>query len=373
MKQTTISILTPTHIGSGQMIQGNSEYLYFSAEKMLVIIDDQKILEIIGVDQIPIWMDYIEKSSASFLDYLKKRKQNIAPQEVALRQIELKGHIYPNTSHPLRTQIRTGMGMAYIPGSSIKGAIRTAVFASKILQEHLEEGVDDILLKNRRFKFADGNLSKKVFGENPNHDWFRLLQVSDFHFSGATEAAFSETLNERRKEEYTIKKDVKQLIEYLPAKPNALKGSIKFNENLQHRASFRDVFNQQGSEVTLDILIDTINQHTKRLIEREVKFFEGMILPDECRLLFPELKRILAMFSALSPNECILRMGFGTGFRNMTGNWVEDIFTNDQWHYLNDQVRGKRYEDYPLPKSRKIILGGIPMGFIKMTINQNQK
>lgn len=109
----------------------------------------------------------------------------------------------------LRPMIRTGMGHPYIPGTSIKGAIRTAI-AYHMLKHadrcHLpkEQQVSEIELRLRknlgnlkqRAKFADDDLfMNRLFSsfdlvyqgqavavrEGPNTDFMRAVQVTDSH------------------------------------------------------------------------------------------------------------------------------------------------------------------------------------------------
>lgn len=370
MNNATIELITPVHIGSGKVIQGNAEYLHFSKEQALVIVDEKKVLEVIGVDQLPIWLNYIENPDASFLDYLRKRKPSIQSSDIAARVLDLKGNKRPIPANTLRAHIHTGMGIPYLPGSSIKGALRTVFFAEMMLNTH-SEGIDTRLLKNPRkaHQFKDQQLSQYAFGKDPNHDWFRLLQVSDFHFNTTTHACFSETLNEQGEKNYELKDSVKQLIEYIPSGAST-NGSIKLNTILQQRANDKRTFNGKGSTFSMQNLIAQVNTNTLRLINRELKFFDGSDFPQEGELFYEELQRISTLFSSLATNECILRVGFGTGYRTMTGDWLE-LLNDDQYYDLSDTIRGKKYDNYPLPKSRKIILGGIPLGFIKLTLNLN--
>jgi len=103
--------------------------------------------------------------------------------------------------------IKDGNGKPYIPGSSIKGAIRTAVLF-KMIKDHLDAGrantavsyikdikrkIDDFLKrtegKNNRYKdiekarFAN-ELTEFIFqngitGSNPNIDFFRAIKIKD--------------------------------------------------------------------------------------------------------------------------------------------------------------------------------------------------
>ena len=74
-----------------------------------------------------------------------------------------------------RQQLRNGTGKPYIPGSSIKGAIRTAllnIFLGKLQRNWREDE-----LKNKRGNFSDKAVQSIIFGKDPNHDFMRFRCV----------------------------------------------------------------------------------------------------------------------------------------------------------------------------------------------------
>ena len=371
MKKITVETLTPVHIGSGRMISGNAEYLYFPLENALVLIDETKILELIGTAQLDIWVQYIEEPTESFLDYLYQRKPDLRPPDVAKRIIPLRGRI-PKFHQTLREQMHDGFGRPYIPGSSLKGAIRTALFTSEIRKRYQPESIPQFRLggKNKKgqFQFKDQTLQKEVFGNDPNHDWLRLLRISDCYFDAVTHATFSETLNEGRQMHYHLKQSVSQLTEYIPAGAHTT-GTLHIQEALQQLAARRRYFLPQANTLSYDWLFEQLRTHTTRLLNDELDFFEDAKLPLDCDMLPDHLTEIRAQCKNLQPNEAIIRLGFGTGYRNMTGNWTKELLTDAQYDELSDAVRHPRYQSLPLPKSRKVVREGEPLGFIKLTLN----
>lgn len=372
--QIQLKTLSPVHIGSGNQITPNAEYLYFSEHKELAIIDDRKILEIIGEEEIPTWLDYIEKCEQSFVDYLLRRSPDLKPIQVAKRLVKYKGMRRIGTNNPLREQIHTGMGGAYFPGSSIKGAFRTALLGNKMMESEEKLQEKKVLNKNRRGSlFKDREIVQNIFGSNPNKDWFRVLQVSDFHFNGSTEANFVETLNEDRNENLFIKHKVKQLSELVP-KGIIAKGKIRVNRDLQKAAAKKTRSNDpvfqtpKAYEITLKKLFQEVNKHSVRLIGNEISLYENLDFPQELDGFVDNLLEIEKIMLQSPGNSCVLRLGFGTGYRNMTGDWTEDRLDKNLRIRLSDSIRGKRYSDYPMPKTRKIVSGGQPLGYVQLTI-----
>lgn len=106
-----------------------------------------------------------------------------------------------------------------------------------------------------------------------------------------------------------------------------------------------------------------------KVLDNEIFFFEDTDLPavaDGLPDFLAELRRDAA---DLPDNACLLRLGFGTGYRNMTGDWVKDLVSGDNMY---DDIatavrRTTRYNGLPLPKSRKMMFDGILPGYVELT------
>lgn len=375
-----LETLSPIHIGSGIQYQGNAEYLYFDKEKSVVVADESKILDIIGTENIHIWVGYIEdrENKKNFLEYLRQRKPDIRPEDVARRIIPLKGSRAPYFTNTLREQIHGGMGQPYLPGSSLKGSIRTALFADHLMKNYQERGVPEGKLGavhrfNNKFVIGDKILQQEVFGRDPNSDWLRLLQVGDCYFDTATQAAFAETLNEKGADQrYEIKGEVRQLIEYIPAGKSA---EFQINIPKQHRELILrkepQLFPATARQLDEAWLCKLLHVHALRLLKSEIDFFEDADLPDAAGGLLEFMQELYSQAKAFPENACLLRLGFGTGYRNMTGDWVKDLVLDDN---LYDDIatatrRTSRYNGLPLPKSRKMLFDGVLPGYVKLTFN----
>lgn len=378
--KVTLETISPVHVGSGIQYQGNAEYLYFDKQATLAVIDESKILDIIGTENIQIWVDYIEgqEHKKSFLEYLQHRKPDIQAQDIARRVIPLRGRQAPYFTNTLREQIHGGIECPYLPGSSIKGAIRTAIFSSLLMRKYQSVGLRDNQLgeKHRysgKFIIGDKQLQAELFGKNPNSDWLRMLQVGDCYFQpGSTQAAFAETLNERGgDQQYEIKNDVRQLIEYIPAERQAeFQINIPEAQKKLIKKLMPELFASTVNSLDYKWLFSTIHQHSLRLLKNEIEFFEDADLPETSEELPAMMKKTLQQAQQYPENTCILRLGFGTGYRNMTGDWVKDLVLDDD---VYDDIatatrRTSRYNAMPLPKSRKVMFDGLFMGYVKLTI-----
>jgi len=184
MQKVTCETVSPVHIGSGLNLQRQIEFLAEGNE--IALVDDKKVLSTIGSENIDKWVHIIERRE-KLLEYLKTRKPGLTLNDVARRILRINGSI--GNIQYLREQLHNGMGLAMIPGSSLKGAIRTALLNNWLKQHTRLWGKDKLgFYKKGKFEFQDNKVVEACFGKDPNHDLLRFLQIGDLHFQGNTEA-----------------------------------------------------------------------------------------------------------------------------------------------------------------------------------------
>ena len=133
MPYIKIETLSPVHIGSGTEWMGNYEYLKFSNERKIVVIDDHKVLNLIGKENLNRWVSLIE-NQGDLLEYLQRQKSDLVSADVARYSMHAPG-VTPSKENTIKAFIRNGQHMPYIPGSSLKGAMRTAFLRMLIDQQ----------------------------------------------------------------------------------------------------------------------------------------------------------------------------------------------------------------------------------------------
>ncbi len=370
MKTARIHILTPVHVGSGVDFKGNFEYLFFEQEKIAVVLDQEKVLDILDEDEsmVSSWVNVID-NKGSLLKLLQQRKSNLQPSDVALRELPVR-HAGLSAKTSLREQLHDGMGIPLMPGSSIKGAVRTALFAQFISKnDNLVKRSEN--LKNRRGYYGDQQLIKKCFGDDPNHDILRLLQIGDANFE-RTEVFSSDIVNLFHdgwgKGSSSRDKDALQFIEAIPAGLECnTPVSFHLDEQLFKIASDRRYFLSDISQLQLHRLIPMLNEHTKGLVKKEIAYWQEEGNPPVLENYLEELDKLLNIMEACSENECVIRLGWGTGFRNMTGAW-HSALTDEDYYSLVKSMRKRHPEDMVFPKSTRLLRGGVPLGFVKLTV-----
>jgi len=367
-----IQTLTPVHIGSGREIQSGYEYAYFRDEQKVALLDSEKIIKLIGEDQIGAWISCIEKSQPLLdLPQLKNRAPKLRSDDVAQRSILSHG----SCNKPVREQLRTGGEHALLPGSSLKGALRTVVFGEtlvanpKLVKDKGNLGKVDF---RGGFRWSDSPLQKTIFGQDPNHDIFRLLQVGDAHFE-QTEIFKTQIVNMKGKAWIIDKGDkgngisAEAWVEALPPNAEAI-AEIRFNETLKTQADKFNTFNSNATKLKLPSLFKLANAFTERLLNDEITYWTTKADPPEgFDEYVPELKRLLDITKSAAETECVLRIGWGSGFRSMTGDWQGEM-EDDDYDALVNSLRSRKYEGLMFPKTVRFSGEGVPLGFVKLLI-----
>lgn len=392
MTHVKIQTLTPLHIGNGQKLQGNFEYLYFGSERKVVVIDETKVLNIIGRQFLDSWVNLID-NKGDLLEYLQQRKPGLLPEDAALRVLPMQGA--PMTTNKenmlpeIREQIFAGNGKALLPGSSLKGAIRTAWLAKEVLEDSsgFAKNLGNLQREFRGMvQFSDQKIQQKYIGKNPNQDLLRWLRVGDVYFDH-TECMLSQGLNQHGTE-YKLKSEIKQYLEVIPEGSLGV-GQINIG-NTQRQAQTTDQQNLKKhfdgyfrnnalDKINLRDIFQAINQHTLHLVNKELQLWQNRSLPDYTSDFLETLKEIQTQIQQLNLNfdphkpSCIVRVGFGVGYNGITGGWQKEMLDDDDYQKLKTSLRDKKYGEMEFPKSRRMLHEGAPLGFIKLSVIETRE
>lgn len=366
MSNIKIETLSRIHIGNGLFLQKGSDFL--AEEKFLYVLNIDKLGPVIGTDEEDMrqWLDAIDKGNSE--TFIKTCIKDTPYEEFSKRCIASNVDLSQGQS-TLKECIHDGLGRPYIPGSSIKGAIRTAVFstlAKNKITKKLEEEKDQRKWKKIIFGMESDLLhffSKDKRGKrdvSPSTDVFRFVSTGDAYFDRGVELAVNQVNLNIREKECLLDKKRLQAVE-----------TIRKGVSAQFRLKISDDFFQKTDICNLQDLFELINNHTYQLICDEISFWdkgEGSKYTGQDSYL-DQLETILDEIDRCKPEECVLRVGQASGWRFITGAWLEDI---DKDYFKREIVplcrpRNYIYQGYPFPKSRRIDDSSNVFGFVKLT------
>jgi CRISPR-associated protein Csm5 len=156
----TLTPLSPIHISSGNADYGWGAVWLQQSQKMIVLDSEKFTQKLIENDLVKNYVSAV-KVWTKLSDTQKQEQPNPCHTFIHNHMVLYSGTSLDNfveslkkfeyDAPPPKSFIRNGEGKAYIPGSSIKGAIRTAVIYA-ILQEHIQrtkkDYLNDTYLKN---------------------------------------------------------------------------------------------------------------------------------------------------------------------------------------------------------------------------------
>ncbi|MBQ3960062.1 MAG: hypothetical protein II677_06190, partial [Muribaculaceae bacterium] len=291
-------------------------------------------------------------------------------------------HIFDSpasTSNPIKSFLRTQlMNKPIVPGSSIKGAIRSCLFND--FHGLKQEGEDT------------RDINGKVFGTMNVGDVFtRFIHVGDIVMP-QTCLVNTKLFNLRREQdEWTggWKHGVNRTTgRYEPTGFNTLYECVKpglkgigtidmmagtyeflcnhvVGQNYHERK--RRVFNNG-----LRTLFHIINETTWNYLQKEIEFFDAFSDgANRVQEIIDSIDRVLDMIPE-DNSYCVMKMAAGAGFHSITGDWQYDDYYNEPGLWPDNDRRNAGKKKY---KSRKIAeYGGRlqMMGFVLLRLIDNE-
>jgi len=366
-----ITIKAPVYIGSGEKLSSIDS---MPLGDKYAVIDVAKVLEEVK-DNLKA-LDEFGRYNFRIKDFLRDYK--ISPNEVIKYTLNNPQHLQPwNISE----MIKTGFGKLLIPGTSLKGALRTVIFWHLFKDSptrKIENILNDILKKAdpRRRSNADDPLEHYLFGKDPNHDLLRGLQVGDAEFEILNLQLINVkvlTLDNRRgflwkkmrRQGFNTPDPSKATSIYCEALSIDATSTVNINAD-KYLLEDKIASTQLGFSDKKRYLLDLpkyCNEFANDFISQEIEFFE------KCKI-----GEILDFYKALQKeisqddNSFLLHLGWGSGWRGMTGNCINASFLRQ---FRVKYRLGK--SQYPIfPKTRKLIFESnqpkYPLGWIKLEV-----
>ncbi len=384
MPTIKLTVLTPVHIGTGREY-AKPEYVFNTEGNKIIIIDDEKLLNQIPAKdrqrEMGTWVADISRGYG--VNNLLQRcgirdKQCVAKKIIDIQQ----GADIEVNKGSIREQIYTGGGKPYIPGSSLKGAMVSALLGAQATNI----SIDDIYETNKR-KYKDNKLIEKYFGkinEDNDNTILRFLQVGDSMFNeGDTEIQEIKgfTLHGTPKEPTWAKKtsrngSLTNLIEVIKpgttatCRINDKETCFKDKQNNIQRQILQSVQETKLSVIdSIKNIFSKINMGTKKTIEGH---FDKIGFEDDStnKEYLNKFDSYITEINSLPSTTCILRVGWGGGYDFVTGGWQGALPENDRNDLYKSLARGRPIgnNEFPFPKSIRMTLEGYPLGFVKLEV-----
>jgi CRISPR-associated protein Csm5 len=362
--QCSLEVLSPLHIGSGIKLQKDFDFI---SENNYTLIFNKEDIEKLLSENPDIIKEFDDPNfkPATFLKKITNpRRYNLICFGRDILEFE-----------------RNGDGIPYIPGSSVKGAIRTILLHTLIKSKSTEE--QNSLFSNINYsnpKFASDSILKNIFGKDSNHNLLRSTSISDIFFDNKNLNLFSTyVLSMNSVNSYKWKKMGKNSQNSDNTRDATAIYSEMINAGAKSNFNFRiDDFLFQNdtakkilgfSPISIQDLAIAINKYSISKIQEEIDFLKTLNTNNKLNQLIQNLEDIKRKISTERSDEFIFRLSWGIGWKGMTGDFL------DKTTLLNvkNKLRlGKQGIDV-FPKSRKIVFHNnepnFLAGWVKVKLN----
>lgn len=327
----TLEVLTPVYIGNGNSIskkdfeiKGNRANIY----------DPIKLYSIFGNRYEEFLMN-----PYSLTDYLSRNKANNI--EKALKYSVYCGNSNIRKSDGIMEFIKDPYGCPYIPGSSLKGVLRTAILSYKIREKNSYEYKKDPISRGAN------RIEKELLGDTSN-SLFRHIRISDSMPLSADDLILCK------------KTDVFK--NGSPKSLNICREALKTGTEIKFHMTIDETDNvSQKKMLQADYIMNSIREFTRQYQDNYLRKF--------------------STYDGVKYGEEIIYLGGGTGFLTKTVNHA--IYGNEALkniaYYLDGRFKRHNHKkDIALgvsPRAMKCTIVNhktIEMGICRIRIEQNE-
>ena len=341
----TVTLLTPLHIGSGRDLLNQYDYAIHRGYTWR--IDEDALLDAQEVD---------DPSAGSGLSpALADQLARTPPASLLLaedfrRESSLFRYVIQGTPRSdaegaqVQEQLKDVYDRPYLPGTSFKGALRTAL----AWYAWGERGIQPRRSKlGRNPKWAAQGYEKDIFGSNPNHDLLRALHVGDSEPLDAGQLMLVNASVFHRGGRAAAP------IELEAVRPDAVfRLTIKLDNALFSEWARRRGLRLRGGE-WLSELPAVVQSHTADRLDQEVSWFTGVRDAERVADFYRQLQQV-----NLPERHFLLQLGWGGGWGSKTlGSRLQED-ANFKEGIIRDYrlTRGQRRSGDPFPRSRRVVM-----------------
>ena len=355
------TIITPLSIGQGNEKDWMPGIDYVVRDNTLYHLDLEKMYHA-GIDISRLTSIFVTGNARDVITLIDNRLQSVSDFQMEMP--------VSRTYNPIKTFLKNNLtGRPVLAGSSLKGAIRSALFNY----------------------FRDNEKSNKdVFGDmKAGTDFMRFIRVSDFDFTGTRlyntviynlrsngdewQGGWKHALRNGTDGQFNpvgFNTVYECLVPGDVAEGKILMSKVLFSRmgiNQPHYQIKQQLMNDESPNIAL---CDIIKDYTYNYLLKEYDFFEKYQNgANNTNLIMNSITKLTDIINDLEPDECVIKMSAGAGFHSITGDWqYNDYYDEPGIHNDPRNIRNFGKKKY---KSRKIVQVGKKlslMGFVKLKI-----
>lgn len=350
-----VELITPLHIGDGNRLAKTD---YVAGHHEVFILDLDKISNKIGKEDLDEFVKTVEKSfknSRALENFLSKRKIN--PKDVSKYSIKNKA---TESLGEILTAVKTPNFLPYVPGSSLKGAIRTAL-QYKFLKENpnnLSRVLNHALKRGVKARQAGLEVERIIRGKenSPHYDLLRFFKIADSKpVSSSSLAVFTVKILEKIGRTYSMRG--------VPITVEAVKPETVFETTITLEKLDEKYLSELGlKSIDIGTIISACNDFSKDICENEIKFFEECG-NRELHTFYENLRR------QIKDDSLLVRVGWGSGYDATTIGLL--LKGDPRFKNIRSKFKLGIAGVAEFPISRKIAIDNgkqMPLGWLKIHV-----
>lgn len=267
-----------------------------------------------------------------------------------------------NPKKEIMEHVKT-MNKLYIPGSSLKGALNTAILYDNITINDVEDIVRKNYLNKKKYNDILRNYFSSKKGNSAQKNIMRFIQISDTNLLKIPRIYDIQSIQVKPNHTYEYYKRGGIATTYY----ETIEQNSKLNCDITIKKD-KEILNQlnlkeKGKILDIDYIKDVLYNFSMDYIEYEQDFIDTYNI-DFLKDYYKQLAK------ENTPDSPLIRVGLGSGFMQTTINMKTK--NEDPMLYKKVQkIAHKNTYDYEFPKSRKITAKTKkPLGWIKLTFDK---
>lgn len=339
-----ISFLTPLHIDSGGTeLLNQYDYAVHAGHTWRINLDkllERQFSESFSIPSLELSKKLIQTPPVQLLDPVSDYRKDSAIFSYVIRGVPRSNA----EGAQLKEQIKNIHFQPYLPGSGIKGAVRTAL--AWVLWQNQGQELDTArLLPNP--KWAGSELERDLLGRNPNEDLLRALHVAD-----------SKPIPSERLMVINVRVINRFGKPGAPVELEAVRSDSVFEAQMKIDTALfsdwarRSHLHTQGKEILLS-LPKIIHMHAHQRVLSELEWYKNLPGGQEIRSFYQKLAQYVP-----PQNACLIQLGWGTGWEDKTFGTHLTKDPRKQNYIIKKYRLGKGIynEQVRFPKSRRVVM-----------------
>lgn len=366
-------VITPVHIGTGEILLPVDFVVH---DGVLYVIDVEKLIEFLPHDR-------VETFSSMLIQAMNMQKifewLNIKPADYGkYAKYVVSCHFQPSELH---VSVKNANKEPYMPGSSVKGALRSAICYNLFNTPQSKRWLISETFRRLRRRNAEKSIQdfiESIFGRepfkrkrkrhSPHYDIMRFFRISDSASVDSNQIEVQkvyviETSGLGRYKVTDLRMHVEALVPRLKTS-----GKITIDKTLSHEvySEYRSWFPKCDVSTNLNTVISYANKFASDLINYEIEFASSYGIEPLMRFYVNLKQNVL---QKLENNQFLLRLGWGSGYYATTiGMLLKDerIFRR-----IRERFELGNLHIPVFPISRRVIFMGkemLPLGWVKFTL-----